>query len=54
MAPTLNLEGEFVNLRPLGIKDAELTLAWRTGSRARLLNVGATNLQQQINSIVKN
>lgn len=51
MAPILNLEGEFVNLRPLGLKDAELTLAWRSDSRARLLNVGASNLQQQINWI---
>jgi diamine N-acetyltransferase len=51
MAPTSNLEGEFVNLRLLDIKDAELTLAWRSDSRARLLNVGAANLQQQINWI---
>ena len=38
MLPTLSLEGEFVNLRPLGLKDAELTLAQRPDSRARLLN----------------
>ena len=47
IGPILNLEGEYFNLWPLGISDAEITLAWRSDSRARLLNFGATNLQQQ-------
>jgi RimJ/RimL family protein N-acetyltransferase len=41
------LRGEFVNLRPLEVADAELTLRWRTTERARLLNVGAQTVEQQ-------
>jgi diamine N-acetyltransferase len=41
------IEGEFVNLRPLQVVDAELTLSWRQASRARLLNAGATTVEQQ-------
>lgn len=41
------LKGQFVNLRPLRIDDAELTLAWRTGNRASLLNQGAVTVDDQ-------
>ena len=39
--------GEFVNLRPLQISDAELTYNWRQGARAKYLNQGAASLEQQ-------
>lgn len=45
--PAGTLTGEFVNLRPLAPDDAELTLAWRLGNRARLLNLGAATVQEQ-------
>ncbi len=41
------LAGEFVNLRPLQVADAEITLRWRLSDRASLLNRGAQNLEQQ-------
>jgi diamine N-acetyltransferase len=41
------LRGEFVNLRPLEVADAELTLGWRSGDRARYLNDGAQTVAQQ-------
>jgi diamine N-acetyltransferase len=41
------LNGEFVNLRPLSIEDAALTLRWRTGQRALNLNQGAETLASQ-------
>ena len=41
------LEGEFVNLRPLQVDDAELTLRWRRAQRAKFLNAGAATLEQQ-------
>ena len=41
------LAGEYVDLRPLLPADAEITLKWRLGDRARLLNSGATNVEQQ-------
>ena len=41
------LRGEFVDLRPLEVADAELTLRWRTAARARFLNVGAQTVEQQ-------
>jgi diamine N-acetyltransferase len=41
------LRGEFVNLRPLEVADAELTLRWRTAARARFLNAGAQTVDQQ-------
>lgn len=44
---TTVLSGEFVNLRPLVVADAELTLSWRLGSRARLLNVGSATVEEQ-------
>lgn len=39
--------GEFVCLRALDVSDAARTLAWRSGSRARLLNDGATTIEAQ-------
>jgi diamine N-acetyltransferase len=42
------LHGRFVDLRPLVVDDAATTLAWRLGSRARLLNQGAIELEQQV------
>jgi len=41
------LSGEFINLRPLVVSDAALTLAWRQSQRASLLNKGAENVEQQ-------
>lgn len=39
--------GEFVALRPLTVADAEVTLTWRLGDRARVLNAGAGTVEQQ-------
>lgn len=47
---TLNTEvliGAFVNLRPLNVEDAALTFSWRNAQRARLLNSGSVNVEQQ-------
>jgi diamine N-acetyltransferase len=41
------LVGEFVVLRPLRPEDAPITLEWRNSARARLLNVGAQDLEAQ-------
>lgn len=41
------LTGRYVDLRPLCEDDAELTLGWRLGERARLLNVGAATVAEQ-------
>lgn len=41
------LEGEFVNLRPLQVSDAELTYGWRSAARAKFLNQGATSVAHQ-------
>jgi RimJ/RimL family protein N-acetyltransferase len=41
------LRGEFVSLRPLRPDDAEITLAWRHGDRAGLLNRGAATVAGQ-------
>ena len=43
--------GQFVNLRPLTLNDAEITLSWRQGARAILLNQGAQTIEQQLNWI---
>ena len=43
--PTLT--GQFVNLRPLVVEDAEMTFVWRQGARAALLNQGAQTVEQQ-------
>jgi RimJ/RimL family protein N-acetyltransferase len=44
--PTL-IEGIFVNLRPLNVDDADITLSWRNSPQARFLNVGAVDLCEQ-------
>ena len=41
------LAGQFVNLRPLTVADAELTFAWRQSARAILLNQGTQTGEQQ-------
>jgi diamine N-acetyltransferase len=41
------LFGEFVNLRPLSVADAEITLRWRQSKRALNLNQGAGTLESQ-------
>lgn len=41
------LQGEFVNLRPLQVGDAELTFNWRRANRAKFLNQGASSIEQQ-------
>lgn len=43
----MQLQGRFVDLRPLRPDDAELTYRWRTSARARLLNDGASTVAQQ-------
>jgi RimJ/RimL family protein N-acetyltransferase len=43
----LVLQGEFVDLVPLRAEHAELTFAWRQGSRAVNLNRGAADAAQQ-------
>lgn len=50
MTPTMDkliLRGQYVDLRPLSPEDAELTLSWRQGARAILLNQGAQTIEQQ-------
>jgi diamine N-acetyltransferase len=42
------LRGEFVTLRPLREDDAEMTLGWRLGDRAGLLNRGAATIEAQV------
>lgn len=42
-----SLTGQYVDLRPLTLDDAELTFAWRQGDRANLLNQGAQTVEQQ-------
>lgn len=41
------LRGEFVNLRPLLVADAELTYTWRSAQRAKFLNLGAVSVELQ-------
>lgn len=41
------LVGRYVDLRPLAPDDAEITLQWRQGNRARYLNSGAASIEQQ-------
>jgi RimJ/RimL family protein N-acetyltransferase len=41
------LEGEFVNLRPLQVSDAELTYNWRSNTRAKYLNQSASSVELQ-------
>lgn len=49
--PIKTIKGEFVNLRPLLVSDAELTYKWRHAARAKFLNQGATNVEQQVSWI---
>lgn len=44
---TKTIQGEFVNLRPLQVSDAELTYNWRHAARAKYLNQGAASVEQQ-------
>lgn len=39
--------GEFINLRALGVEDAEITLGWRNVDRARHLNAVNSSLVEQ-------
>lgn len=41
------LKGHMATLRPLIVDDAELTFAWRSGARARLLQRGARTVDEQ-------
>jgi diamine N-acetyltransferase len=43
----MELQGQYVVLRPLRVGDAELTLAWRLSGRAALLNRGAASVAEQ-------
>lgn len=47
MSHDITLSGDHVDLRPLETRDAALTLAWRQSARARLLNPGAADAQEQ-------
>jgi len=47
MTRNLVLKGEFVNLRPLQVRDAELTFHWRRAQRSKFLNAGASTVEQQ-------
>jgi RimJ/RimL family protein N-acetyltransferase len=47
MSHTTTLRGEYIDLRPLAEEDAEVTLGWRQGARARLLNPGAQSVEEQ-------
>jgi diamine N-acetyltransferase len=41
------LHGEFLDLRPLLVEDADLTFTWRQSARAMLLNKGAKTVEEQ-------
>ncbi|MFO1325287.1 MAG: GNAT family protein [Burkholderiales bacterium] len=47
MSESQTLSGVHVNLRPLAVDDAELTLRWRTSDRALHLHPGATTVAEQ-------
>lgn len=49
MMDTLNeaLTGNITSLRKLNVCDAEVTLGWRLGSRARYMNRGAQSVSEQ-------
>lgn len=42
-----NLSGQFINLRPLSVDDAEITFGWRHSERAKWLNKGAETVEAQ-------
>ena len=41
------LKGDFATLRPITVDDSEITFRWRNSSRARLLQRGATTVDEQ-------
>jgi diamine N-acetyltransferase len=41
------INGEFVNLRPLQVSDAGLSYSWRHAVRAKFLNQGAASVEHQ-------
>lgn len=43
----VTLYGQFVDLRPLAIEDAEMTFNWRKSERARHLNASAGSVERQ-------
>jgi len=47
------LQGKVVVLRPLTFTDAELTLQWRQGQRAKFLQRGAQTVEMQIAWIIR-
>ena len=47
MSSSVTLKGEFVNLRPLQVSDAEITHCWRSSVRAKYLNQSAASLEHQ-------
>jgi RimJ/RimL family protein N-acetyltransferase len=47
MTASTVLRGEFIDLRPLTVEDAEMTLRWRCSPRARKLKPGAKTLAEQ-------
>lgn len=46
-ASRTTLEGKFVQLRPIQLGDAPVTLAWRLGERAALLSDGSKTIEEQ-------
>lgn len=47
MNSSIELEGEFVRLRPLTVDDAAITFDWRQSQRAQLLNKAAPTVELQ-------
>lgn len=47
MTKVAQLQGVYVNLRPMQVSDAALTFSWRQAERARMLNAGAATVEQQ-------
>ena len=43
----MKLNGNFINLRPLQVRDAEITFRWRQSDRAQFLNQGASTVEVQ-------
>ena len=43
----MKLNGNFINLRPLQVRDAEITFGWRQSDRAQFLNQGASTVEVQ-------
>ena len=47
------IQGKVVILKPLVVADAELTLHWRQGQRARFLQRGAKTVKSQVDWIIR-